>query len=215
MRKKLLIMGAGGFGREVASWALDAAERGAAWVPVGYLDDGPAVVGEGFAGLPWLGDVGGYQPSEDTQVVVAVGSPGIRRRIQEQVLRKGGTLASVIHPTALVARGARLGAGVVLAPYAVVSANASVGGGVVVNVHAVVQHDARVGGWCQLNTHSDVGGGAVLGEEVLVKTGGIVRPRAVVPDRCVIEAGTLFPREDGPGRMPGGPGSGQAQEATR
>ena len=204
MRKKLLILGAGGLGREVASWAWDAAERGAEWVPVGFLDDSPGAMSGCFAGLPWLGDLAGYRPSADTLVVVAVGSPGVRRRIQEQVLRRGGCLASVIHPTAWAARGARLGTGVVLAPYSVVSANASVGDGVVLNVHAVVQHDASVGGWSQLNTHADVGGGAVLGEEVLVKTGGIVRPRVRVPDRCVVEAGAIFPEDNGHAGMPRG-----------
>ena len=55
--KKLLIVGAGGFGREVACWAAEAMGRGTDWVPAGFLDDNVRALEGTGAGLPRVGGV--------------------------------------------------------------------------------------------------------------------------------------------------------------
>jgi sugar O-acyltransferase (sialic acid O-acetyltransferase NeuD family) len=190
--KKLLIVGAGGFGREVACWAAEAMGRGTDWVPAGFLDDNVRALEGTGAGLPRVGGVSDFVPTDDVVLVVAVGLPGIRRRLQEDLAKRGACFASVIHPTAVVAPTARLGAGTVLAPYSVVSADVRVGDGVVLNFHAVAEHDVRLGRWSQLNSHANACGYAVLGEEVLVGTHGVIPPRAQVPDGVSIERGSVF-----------------------
>lgn len=190
--RKLVIVGAGGLGREVGSWALDAAGRGADWEPVGYLDDNAGALTGRSMPLPVLGGILGFAWEEGMVVVVAIGLPGVRRRISEDLARRGCRFGRLVHPTAVVARGAMLGDGVILAPYAVASADARIGDGVVANMHSVVQHEAEIGAWSQLNSHADVGGGALLGSEVLVRTGGMVPARMRVPDGSVIGMGCVF-----------------------
>lgn len=191
--EQLIIVGAGGFGREVACWGAAASAAGAPWRPAGFLDDNPRALHGAMAELPLLGSISGFVPALGMVLVVAVGCPQMRRRLHESLAARGARFVNVIHPTALVARGAELGRGVVMAPHSVVSAGARIETGVVLNFHAVVQHDARVGAWSQINSHSDVGGGAVLGEEVFVMTHGFVLAGAQVPARSVIPPGGLYP----------------------
>lgn len=190
--KKLLIVGAGGFGREVACWAAAASDAGAGYRPAGFLDDDPGALKGAPSGLPLLGSISGFVPTDETVLIIAVGRPDVRRRLHEGLALLGARFVNVIHPTALIAWDAEIGTGVVLAPYSVVSSRARLADGVALNFHAVVQHDAEVGAWSQINSHADVGGSAVLGAEVLVATHGLVPARARVPAHSVIPPGGLF-----------------------
>ncbi len=190
--KKLLIVGAGGFGREVEIWATDVASIRADWHLIGFLDDNSnALVGK-RSRLRVLGSVSDFVPTDDTLLVIAVGSPAIRRELHLELSARGARFANVIHPTAVVARNAELGTGIVLAPYSVVSSDTRLGDSVVLNFHALVQHDAVLGSWSQLNSHADVGGFAILGEEVLVGTHGVIPGGSHVPHRACIPPGGVF-----------------------
>ncbi|MBI4391701.1 MAG: acyl-ACP--UDP-N-acetylglucosamine O-acyltransferase, partial [candidate division NC10 bacterium] len=62
-----------------------------------------------------------------------------------------------IHPTAIVAPTARLGAGVTIAPYAIIGDSVTLGDGTSVGAHAVVEGGAQVGKNCRIFSHAVVG----------------------------------------------------------
>lgn len=139
-----------------------------------------------------IGSVAGFVPSSGVYVVIAMGNPAVRRKLHEDLLVKGAQFANVIHPTAIVAEGVRLGVGVVAASFSILSANSCIGDGVVVNYHAVIQHDAEVGSWSYISSHGNVGGGSFLGQEAVVGTHSVVPSCAHVPDRYIVSPGTVF-----------------------
>jgi sugar O-acyltransferase (sialic acid O-acetyltransferase NeuD family) len=190
--KRLLIVGAGGLGREVGNWAIDAINESSGWIITGFLDDNPNALYGKTTSIPLIGSVAGFVPSNGVYVVIAMGNPAVRRKLHEELLVKGAQFANVIHPTAIVAEGARLGVGVVAAPFSILSADSCIGDGVVVNYHAVIQHDAEVGRWSYISSHGNVGGGASLGQEAVVGTHSVVPPCAHVPDHYMVSPGTVF-----------------------
>jgi sugar O-acyltransferase (sialic acid O-acetyltransferase NeuD family) len=190
--KKLLIVGAGGLGREVANWADTGLKNNPDWTVAGFLDDNPSALDGKKAPIPLVGSIAGYVPSSDTKIVIAIGNPSVRRRLHEDLWTKGAQFANVIHPTAIVAEGVRLGVGVVLAPFSILSANSFIDDGVLINYYAVIQHDAQVGKWCYVSSHGNVGGGSVLGQEVLIGTHSVVLPGAHVPNHSIVSAGAVF-----------------------
>lgn len=62
-----------------------------------------------------------------------------------------------IHPTAVVARGAELGAGVVIGPFAYVGPRVELGAGTRVGLHAIIEGCTSIGPGCQIHH------GAVIG----------------------------------------------------
>lgn len=62
-----------------------------------------------------------------------------------------------IHPTAIVASTARLGAGVTIGPYATIGDHVTLGDGTSVGAHAVVEGGAQVGKDCRIFSHAVVG----------------------------------------------------------
>jgi len=185
--KQLVIVGAGGLGREVACWALDAH-----WTVAGFLDDNSRPWVRKSMPIPILGGLADFVPKDGFYLVIAIGQPSVRRSLQESLVEKGAQFANVIHPTAVLAQTARLGIGLVIAPFSLISANALVGDGVVLNYHTVIQHDTEIGAWSQLNSHADVGPSSILGEEVVVGTHAVIPPRVRVPTRSVIAPNSVF-----------------------
>ena len=124
--QRLILVGAGAFARELINWAEHAAAANGAPVISGFLDASPAAL-DGFDyDLEYLGTIEAYQPREGDRLVMAIGDPIAKKRIAVELIGRGAKFAQIIHPTAVIARTAKLGTGVVVCPHVVVSADATV-----------------------------------------------------------------------------------------
>ena len=188
---QLIIIGAGGFGREMLDWARQAVDP----LPVkGYLDDNLEALAGFATEVPILGRVLDYVPQPGDRFVCAIGQVESKRRCISQLLSRGGVFTRVIHQSAVVGRTALLGEGVILCPHTVVSSDARLGDFVTVNVHSTVAHDARLGKWTQLHCHVDVTGSVELGEGVTVGSHGSMLPGVKVGDGAYVGAGSVVTR---------------------
>jgi len=186
---RLIIAGAGGFGRELAAYARDAGFQVA-----GFLDDdqGAAAALRGpdrEAGV--LGPLSSYVPRDGELVAVGVGHPSTRARLGQALLARGARLATVVHPTAWVAPTAELGAGVALAPFACVGPGVRVGELVMLNTYASLGHDAVVGRACVLASYAVATGHATLDDEAFLATHAVVTPGRRVGARARVSAGAV------------------------
>jgi sugar O-acyltransferase (sialic acid O-acetyltransferase NeuD family) len=195
----LVIIGAGGFGREMVAWARQSAQYQRDWVLKGLIDDNPnALVGMNCA-LPLLGSVRDHEPQEDEVFICALGVPAIKRRCTELLLARGARFTQVIHRTAVLGDNVELGDGVVMCPFSVASANNRLGLGVVLNLHASVDHDASVDDWSQINCHCDLTASVQIGKEVFLGRSVAIIPGVRVGDGAYIGAGAVVLRNVPPG----------------
>jgi sugar O-acyltransferase (sialic acid O-acetyltransferase NeuD family) len=184
---RVLIVGAGGFGREVLSWAR------AAWPDapdriVGFLSaDAHVLEGHG-CDLGLVGDPASYVPAEGDGFLLAIGIPEVRRRVAESLLGRGAEFLSLIHPTAIVAPTATIGPGSIICPHAIVSAAARLGRCVLVNYHASLAHDAFAGDYCVLSPYASLGGHARAAEDVFLGMHASIGPGRNVGARSKVSA---------------------------
>lgn len=190
--KKIVIIGAGGFGREVLAWVR---QSGVLWPVKGFLDDNPKALERFAKNVPVLARTDEYEPEPDDLFVCAMGQVGIKRRCVERILARGGDFTTVAHKSAAIGENVELGTGVILCPHAVVGSDARLGDFVSVNLHSTVAHDAVVGRWSQLHCHVDITGGVVLGEGVLVGSHASILPGVRVGDGAIIGAGSIVTRD--------------------
>lgn len=193
-RPPVVVVGAGGHGRVVAD-ILAAAGRDVA----GFLDDraaGPV------AGLPVLGPFARALDPEfgrARDLVVALGDSTRRVELCKAILRAGGVLATAVHPSAVVAGGARVGAGTSVSAAAVIGAGASVGRFCIVNTAAVVDHDCRVEDGAFLAPGVRLCGGVTVGAGAFLGAGAIVLPGMRIAAGARVRAGTVVDADFGPG----------------
>ena len=192
MKPELVILGAGGFGRELLAWARQSVEG---WAVRGFLDDNLDAL-HGFAtGARVLGRVEEHAPAADEVFVCAMGRVEFKRRCVERILARGGRFVSVIHRTAVCGDNVQLGTGVILCPQATVTSDVRLGDFVSINLHSSVAHDAVVGRWTQLHCHVDVTGGVTIGEGVTVGSHATILPGVRIGDGAIIGAGSVVMRD--------------------
>ncbi|HLP08058.1 MAG TPA: acetyltransferase [Opitutaceae bacterium] len=193
--KQLVIIGAGGFGREVLDWARQSEALGRDWLVKGFLDDNPRALEGRAVDAPLLGSIAAHRPGSDEVFVCALGNVAAKRRCVAALRERGAVFARVIHRTAVVSPRATLGEGVILCPGSIVTAGARLGDFVGVNLHSTVAHDAVVGDWCQLHCHVDITGGVVLGEGVLVGSHASIQPGVRVGAGAIVGVGAVVTRD--------------------
>jgi sugar O-acyltransferase (sialic acid O-acetyltransferase NeuD family) len=192
--ERLILVGGGAFSRELINWADHAAAASGGVRVSAFLDDtGNALEGFDY-GLAYLGSIASYEPRPGDQLVLGISEPAAKKRIVGELTAKGAVFASLVHPTAVVARTAALGKGVVLCPYSVISADVVLGDFVAVNTLSSVGHDAVVGDYSTLSAHVDLTGRVKVGVSCFFGTGARVLPRVVVGDECRIGAGATVMR---------------------
>jgi len=203
MARDIMIVGAGGFGRE-AIWTLERINAAApTWNVIGFTDDDPAKATGSLEGYPLLGAV--EKASHDhpgAAVFIAVGDNAVRENIYRRL--RGHDFPIVIDPSAEVAPTADIRHGSFIGPKAVVSVGAQLGKFVIVNARAGVGHDTRMGDFSQacpgvtLSGHTTVGARAFLGSNACtvngVTVGDDAKVAAGVPVYVNLAAGaTLSP----------------------
>jgi sugar O-acyltransferase (sialic acid O-acetyltransferase NeuD family) len=188
----VIIIGAGGFGREVLTWAAQSPDC----PPVrGFLDDNPHALAKFQKGVPILGSVDAFVPGPEDRFLCAMGRVEFKRRSVEKVLARGGVFTRLIHGSAVVGHNCTLGRGVILCPHSVVTSDVRLGDFVSINLHSTVAHDAVIGRFSQLHCHVDITGGVILGEGVTVGSHASILPGVRVGDGATIGAGSVVMRD--------------------
>lgn len=187
--KQIVIIGAGGFGRE-AAWIVDrinAAEP--TFEFLGFCDDAPDRQTGTCGGRPLLGALENVRSG--VSFFCAIGKNETRLELMRRAERAGLRAATLIDPTAATAPDASIGPGSFIGIHAVVSVGCRLGRGTIVNHGACVGHDVAAGDGCQFCPGVCVSGGCTLGEGVLLGTLSGMLPLKRAGDRSVIGAGTV------------------------
>jgi sugar O-acyltransferase (sialic acid O-acetyltransferase NeuD family) len=191
--QKVVIIGAGGHGREVADILRHQSQATGEIEPFGFVDENHDLRGRKIDRLPVLGNWSWFETADrtDLAVVCAVGSPQICRRLVERARSIGLRFASVISPLAHISSFARLGEGVTIFPGVIINTGASVDSYSILNVGVVVSHDSRVGAYSNINPGARLAGNVTIGEGCYIGMGANVIQGRTIGPWSVVGAGAV------------------------
>jgi sugar O-acyltransferase (sialic acid O-acetyltransferase NeuD family) len=195
--KRIIIIGAGGHGREVADIVRHQSRVDNQIEPAGFVDDNPATHGQMVDGLPVFGDWSWFDGANraDIAVVCAVGSPQICRRLVHRAKELGLSFASAISPLAHISASAHLGEGVTVFPGVIVNTRAVIDSYSILNVAATVSHDTRVGPYSNVNPGAHLAGNVTIGEGCYIGMGANVIQGRSIGAWSIIGAGAVVIRD--------------------
>ena len=199
--RPLVIVGAGGFGREVVG-VVDAVNAGAAMFDLrGFLDDGD-VRDDLLAriGVPLLGDTATLERL-DAEYVIGIGAADARRRIDGLACDWGRRAAVLRHPAATLGRDIELGDGSIIAAGARLTTHIRLGRHAHININCTVGHDAVIGDFATLFGGVVVGGGCVIDAGATVGSGAVILPGVHVGSDAMVGAGAIVVRDVAPGSI--------------
>lgn len=178
---RLIIIGASGHGKVVADIAVLNGYK-----DIAFLDNNPKI--NTCAGYPVLGP-DAMALELDGDVFVAIGNAEARKRLIERY--KTRSFPVLIHPSAVVAESAEVGAGSVVMAGAVINSGARIGQGCIINTSSSVDHDCIIEDFCHISVGTHLSGTVMVGARTWIGTGAIVSNNINICGGCIIGAGAV------------------------
>ena len=183
MKKRIIIIGASGHGKVVADIAAKTYEE------IYFLDD--ALMAE-CMGYPVVGKSTEYQKYiNDSDFFVAIGNESIRERILENLKQDGANIATLIHPSAVVAQRVSIGMGSVIMAGAVVNPDTLIGKGCIINTCASIDHDGAIGDFVHISVGAHLAGTVDVGKNTFIGAGATIINNVNITENCIIGAGAV------------------------
>jgi sugar O-acyltransferase (sialic acid O-acetyltransferase NeuD family) len=198
MNNELVIIGAGGFGRETSLLVeeINQAARGDNWNLLGFIDEDQALWGKALRGYPVIG---GWEALAElprvVKMICVVGEPVAKRKMVEKALAMGREFASLIHPEVKLAGDIELGRGVLINKGCLLTTKIYIGDHVSVNPGCGIGHDAVIGAFTTMMWRVNISGNVIIGEGCLLGTGATVLQGLSVGSNTIIGAGAVVTKD--------------------
>lgn len=195
----LVIVGAGGFGRETLDVveAINLAAATPRFTVLGILDAAPSEKNLSLLsarGVKWLGTESDWiTAGASARYLLGIGDPAVRQRVDEHFREAGHRAATAVHPSAMIGSQVTMGAGTVICGGVHVSTNVSLGRHVHLNPNATVGHDSKLDNFVSVNPAATISGDVSIGSGALIGAGAVILqglrigPSAIVgASACVV-----------------------------
>lgn len=198
----LVVVGAGGHGRELLDVLAEVNRGSPTWNILGVVDDDPGATNLARLarlGVTHLGPVDWLEQSP-TAYVLGIGTGAVRRRMVQRLDAAGcPDSPPVIHPGAAIGRDTEVGSGVVIFNTSVVTTNVRIGAHTHLNVANAVQHDSTIGEFSQLSPGVLVNGDCRIGNDVFVGSAAVITRGCSVGEHSRVGAGAVVLGDVRPG----------------
>ncbi len=198
--KPLYIIGAGGFGREVA-WMVERInanpDKTEKWDLKGFLDDNKDIYGNEIDGYRVLGGHEVVENAvEDVWCVLAIGSAkGRKKGIARLTPFKHIHFATLIDPDVIMSDSVRIGEGCMICAGNILTVDISIGDHCILNLDCTVGHDAVINDYVTVYPGANISGGVKIGECTEIGTGTAIIQGLNIGKGVVIGAGSTVIRD--------------------
>lgn len=201
--QRIVIIGAGGFGREVVSFILDINAYAEAnglprqWEILGVVDDGePDLAVFTKLGVEFLGgsDTLATLP-ENTHYVVTIGNGVVRRSVSQRADAAGLIAATIVHPSANIGALVTIGEGTVICPGAALTCNIVLGKHSQINLNATVGHEAVLHDYATVFPLNAISGFVTLGEACTIGANSVINPGVTVGEGAFVGSGAAVTKD--------------------
>lgn len=192
--KKLVIVGAGGLGRE-AAWLVERINQvQPTWNLLGFVDDNENIHGLVIVGYPVLGGCWWLKEQEDEiYVVCAIASSKVRRAVIKTL--EGVKFATLIDPSVIMSNRINISEGCIICAGTILTIDFIIGSHVIINVDCTIGHDAVLKNFVTLYPGVSISGNTILGECVELGTGSRIIQGLRVGDGTIVGAGAVVVKE--------------------
>lgn len=159
----IIIVGAGGCGREVANWIEDINKEKETWNILGFLDDDSHSLDGFFSKYPIIDTIKYHEPKQGVKYAMGLAGPSAKKAIATMLMEKGAEFASIIHPSTRIYTEYELGKGLVTYPNSKIATGCKIGDFVTLQ-STILGHDALLEDYVTVSSSCGITGGTKLRE---------------------------------------------------
>lgn len=191
--KSVVIIGAGGFGREVLEIFKEQNAGQEVWRILGFVDENKELCGKVVNGYPVLGSIDWLREHnrDDLGCVCAIGSCEDRKRVVERLQDVRIAFQTAIHPSVIMSRSVEVGRDVIICAGSILTVDIEIGDHVHIDTNCTVAHDVIIGSYSRLGPGVRLSGADRLGEGVYVGTGATLVNQISIGNWSTVGAGAV------------------------
>lgn len=195
----VIVIGAGGFGREVLDVLRD--QR----VDIrGVVDDSPTRENLSLLELQQVEYLGAtsileerFSPGE-VEYLIGIGNGQIRRTIDERLTHAMFVPATAVHSTVTLGHDVRVGPGSILCAGVRATTNITLRRHVHLNLNVTVGHDSDIGNYVSVNPSAAISGNVTIGAEALIGANSFVLQGMSIGEGSIVGASAAAVRNVDP-----------------
>ncbi|CAM4283869.1 MULTISPECIES: acetyltransferase [Pseudoalteromonas] len=170
--KEIIVIGGGGFAKEVVWLAHDCNRK-----VRGVLDDNTFTHGADVQGAIVLGSVDSWVDyTSDCEFVIAIGNPRTRKAVSDKMQLLGKpNFATLIHPSARYSNTVSFGQGSIICAGSILTADITLGAHNILNLNVTVGHECKFGDFITVAPMAAISGNVILDDLVEIGTGATIR----------------------------------------
>lgn len=190
--KQIVIIGAGGFGREI-QWLIERInEKELTWEIKGYIDDG-IQAGTIINGYPVLGGINKLlDMQQEIAVVCAIGSSVTRKKIIERISNNSNIeFPNLIDPSVQMSKYVKLGKGNIICAGTILTVNIEIEDFSILNLDCTVGHDVVLNSFVTVYPSVNISGCVTVGNTTEIGTGTKIIQGKTISEHVIIGAGAV------------------------
>lgn len=189
--KKIAIIGAGGFGREVKMLIDHINQKERQFELVGFYDD--KHYDHPINGIPYLGKIEKINEADQTLcIAVAIGDPKTKKKIIESISSPNIEFPNLIHPSVIIGQdNVKLGKGNIICAGVIITVDIEIEDFVILNLSCTVGHDTKIKNYSSFMPTVNISGEVVINEAVYVGTGAKIINLLEIGENTIVGAGAV------------------------
>lgn len=189
--KNIVIIGAGGVGREVSLIIQQINELEQTWNLIGFIDDNVKNWGKVINGYSVIGGIEALEIlSPDTYVVIAIANYEVKKKIVNRINNKF-KFATIAHPKVWIHDYVTIGEGTVIYEGTILTANIEIGNHVIISPKCGIGHDSIIKDYVSLLWNVNISGNDLIEEGVMMGSGSTVIQGRRIGRGSIIGAGAV------------------------
>lgn len=191
--KDIIIIGAGGFGREVLALIEAINRKKNEYNFLGFIDDGISSENliNGFENLGGTDLLLNWE--QELHVAVALGNPKIKESIVNKIsVNKNLTFPNLIHPNVYLENyGNFFGKGNIICEGNILTTNITFKDFITLNLACTVGHDTLIEDFCSIMPGVNISGEVIVREKVYIGTGAKIINQLEIGENTIVGAGSV------------------------
>lgn len=189
----IVIIGAGGFGKEIA-WLIERINsESKKYSILGYLDDNIEYQTQ-IGKYKVMGTIEYLRQKKDLAVAIAVGNAKTRREIIQRIRKMNTevTFPNLIDPSVILGDYRRIGVGNLICAGSILTVEYTLGNFDIINLDCTIGHEALIEDFVTLYPSVNVSGNVKIGNTTEIGTGSQIIQGVEIEENVVAGAGTVI-----------------------
>ncbi|WP_188007786.1 acetyltransferase [Photobacterium damselae] len=187
MKKKLLVIGAGGFAKSIID-SINYTE----FELIGFVDTYKQGYHQGYPIV--ANDISEIENPKDYVYFIGVGDPNSRYKFYLLLKEYGLPLINIVDSTALLSRNINLGDGIYIGKMCIVNSDTTLEDGVVINTRSLIEHGNQIGCCSNISTNVVLNGDVKVGECSFIGSCTVVNGQITIGSKATIGSGSVVIR---------------------